>query len=78
MRRAEELPIRRSDAEAQPQVLPPPGSRRVVSTEWTAEGVRAAATAGERAAVRFRHRGGGSATGLQRHGSVSSALEARA
>ena len=53
------------------QVAPAPGSRRVVSTEWTAAGIRAAANAGDKAVARTRRR-----TGLQRHGSVASALEA--
>ncbi len=53
------------------QVTQGPGSRRVVSTEWTAAGIRAAANAGDKAVARTRRR-----TGMQRHGSVASALEA--
>ncbi len=53
------------------QVAQAPGSRRVVSTEWTAAGIRAAANASDKAVARTRRR-----SGLQRHGSVASALEA--
>ena len=54
------------------QAAQAPGSRRVVSTEWTAAGIRAAASAGDKAIARSRRR-----SGLQRHSSVASALEVR-